>query len=51
MTGSSLLGGTEDRTLPGPPEAPVLRIHTESTLGGVELTTDPRTTATPPPLR
>lgn len=46
-SGSAVLGGTDDETLPAPPGAPVLRVRTTATLGGIELTTDARTPARP----
>lgn len=44
---SGTLGGTDDRTAPAAPGAPVLRVRTECVLGGVELRSDPRTVARP----
>lgn len=43
--GSTVLGGTEQRIGPAAPGAPSLQVHTEITLGGIELHTDARAPA------
>jgi hypothetical protein len=48
ISGTSILGGTDDRTLPAVAGAPRLDIAATSVLGGVTVTTDPAVAARPP---
>lgn len=45
VSGSAVLGGTDDDTLPAETGAPVLWVRTAATLGGIDLTTDPQARA------